>query len=248
MEDDKKVGIILAAGRGSRLKELSLEQPKPMITVNKVTIISNLVQHLISARLQHIVVIVGYKAEKLKEHLNHFNEGVTLTFVENPIYDQTNNIYSLWLAKDYLKNGFYLFEADVFLEEAILTDFLNTDKEDVMLVDKYLPVMNGTVIAFDEQKKVTGMYLKVNQHKNFVFDDKYKTVNFYKISKSLAQTFFIEKLEHHITHQDTGSYYELIIKEAIENGKDFFAVETGDRKWYEIDTKEDLDEAQRMFS
>lgn len=230
------------------MKELSLEQPKPMITVNNVTIISNLVQHLISSKIQHIVVIIGYKAEKLKEHLHHFNQVVTLTFIENPIYDQTNNIYSLWLAKEYLKNGFYLFEADVFLEEAILTEFLKTNKDDIMLVDHYSPVMNGTVVALDEQKKVTGMYLKVDQHQNFVFADKYKTVNFYKISKELAQSFFIEKLDYHIAHQDTGSYYELIIKEAIENGKDFFALETGDRKWFEIDTKEDLDQAEQMFS
>lgn len=247
MNNEKKVGVILAAGRGSRLKELSLEQPKPMITVNNVTIISNLVQHLIDAGIDQIVVIIGYKADKLKSHLQPFNDKVQLSFVENPIYDKTNNIYSLWLAKDYLHNGFFLFEADVFLEEAILTDFLNDNREDVMLVDKYTPNMNGTVVDFDSAKKVKRMYLKVDQGGSFTFEDKHKTVNFYKISKKLVQSFFLEKLDYHIEHKDTGSYYELIIKEAIDSGWIFYAAETGSRKWYEIDTREDLDAAEAMF-
>lgn len=247
MQEVINIGVILAAGRGSRLKELSLEQPKPMITVNHVTIISNLVKHLITAKIKHIVIIVGYKAEKIKEHLEPFHKDIKLTFVENPIYDQTNNIYSLWLAKEYLKSGFFLFEADVFLEEAILKDFLMDDHDNVMLVDKFEHNMNGTVVTFNDVGKVTGMYLKVDQQNNFSFTNKFKTVNFYRISGQLAQSFFIEKLDYHISHQDTGSYYELIIKEALQNGEEFYAFETGSRKWYEIDTKEDLDEAERIF-
>jgi choline kinase len=244
---DSKVAIILAAGRGSRLKELSLEQPKPMVTVNNQTIISNLVSHLISAGIDHIVVTIGYKAHKLREHLLPFSSRVKLTFIENPIFDTTNNIYTLWLAKEFLKEGFYLFEADVFLEESILVDFLKAPQDDVMLVDKFTPVMNGTVVDFDSQKRVLGMYLKNNQTGGFSFDDKFKTVNFYKISKTFAQSFFIEKLDYHIQQNDTGSYYELIIKEAIDSGKTFYVFETGNRRWYEIDTREDLEAAESMF-
>jgi len=247
MQHEKKVGIILAAGRGSRLKELSLEQPKPMIEVNNITIISNLVKHLIAAQMDQIVVIIGYKADKLKKHLQPFSDQVELLFVENPIFDTTNNIYSLWLAKEHLRDGFFLFEADVFLEEAILFDFLKSDKEDVMLVDKFTANMNGTVVDFDDHKKVLGMYLRVNQTGDFSFDNKFKTVNFYKISKRLSESFFIDKLDYHIEHKDTGSYYELIIKEAIESGWDFYAHETGTLKWYEIDTQEDLVFAQKLF-
>ena len=248
MQEEKKVGVILAAGRGSRLKELSLEQPKPMIEVNHVTIISNLVAHLISAGIDRIVITIGYKAEKLKNHLLHFSDQVELIFIENPIYDKTNNIYTLWLAKEYLQEGFYLFEADVFLEESILMDFLKLKEDDCMLVDKFTPNMNGTVVDFDENKNVLGMYLKVNQTGDFTFENKFKTVNFYKISKKLTQSFFLEKLDYHIEHKDTGSYYELIIKEELEQGWSFFAYETGNRKWYEIDTQEDLDNAQKLFS
>lgn len=247
MQGNQFVGIILAAGRGSRLKELSLEQPKPMITVNNVTIISNLVQQLIDANVQQVVVVVGYLADKLKMHLAPFEKKVSITFVENEIYDKTNNIYSLWLTKEYLKNGFFLFEADVFTEPAVIQNFLKTAENDVMLVDKFTADMNGTVITFDANKKVTAMYLKSDQVTNFSFDDKYKTVNFYKISPQLAQDYFIQKLDFHINQHDTNYYYELIIKEAIEGGRDFYACETAGLKWYEIDTREDLDHAEKIF-
>jgi choline kinase len=243
----EKIAVILAAGRGSRLKELSLEQPKPMIQVNDVTIISNLVQHIISSQVKHIVIIVGYMANRLKEHLAPFQPQANITFVENEIYDRTNNIYTLWLAKEYLKNGFFLFEADVFIEQSIVRDFLNAPQADVMLVDKFTPDMNGTVVDFDDDKKVQGMYLNRDQGENFSFDYKFKTVNFYKISAALTQDFFLPKLDEHISGKDTGSYYEVIIKEAIENGHIFYAFETGKRKWYEIDTRSDLETAQRIF-
>jgi NDP-sugar pyrophosphorylase family protein len=124
---------------------------------------------------------------------------------------------------------------------------LKAPQDDVMLVDKFTPVMNGTVVDFDKEKRVLGMYLKNNQTEGFSFDDKFKTVNFYKIRKSFARSFFIEKLDHHIQQNDTGSYYELIIKEAIDSGKIFYAFETGERRWYEIDTREDLEAAEDMF-
>jgi choline kinase len=247
-DTSEKIAVIHAEGRGSRLKELSLEQPKPMIVVNDVTIISNLIRHLITAKLRKIVIIVGYKAERLKEHLAPFTHEVNLVFVENPIYDKTNNIYSLWLAKDHLKNGFFLFEADVFIEESIVLKFLNFPKENVMLVDKFTPDLNGTVVTLDSSKKVLRMYLSNEQGESFRYSDTYKTVNFYKISVAFTEQFFIKKLDEHIVAGDTGSYYELIIKEAIDNGELFYAFETGNGKWYEIDTREDLAFAKKLFN
>lgn len=245
----RELGVILAAGRGSRLKELSLEQPKPMIQVNEVTIISNLIRTLIHSGIRHIVVIIGYKAERLREHLAPFSDQVQLTFVENKDYETTNNIYSLWLAKDHLTKGFSLFEADVFIEENIVRDFLDSRYEDLMLVDKFQSFMNGTVVDFDQSYRVKRMYMKRDQEADtFSYDDKYKTVNFYKISEGLSQSFFLPKLDQHIASKDTGSYYELIIKEAVDSGLPFYVFETGDRKWFEIDTQEDLNQAQQLFS
>ncbi len=247
--ESAKTSIILAAGRGSRLKELSLENPKPMTTVQNQTIISNLISHLINNDLRKIVVVVGYMAEKLKQHVtDHFMDQAEIIFVENDIFDKTNNIYSLFLAEKYLSDGFYLFEADVFCENPLIKRLTDCPSEDIILIDRWQSPMEGTVVAVDDKDTVTAMYLKRNQHEGFDFKEKYKTINFYRIGKQFANHFFIDKLKQHIASQDVNSYYELIIKEAVDNGYQFHGLSAEGLKWWEIDTYEDLQLAENIFN
>ena len=244
----EKTAVILAAGRGSRLKEMTLEQPKPMVEVNHKSIIANLIEHLIDCRIDHIVLLVGYMADKLQDHLAWYNEKVKLTFINNKIYDKTNNIYTLWLAKKYLKNGFYLFEADIFCEREIIYQLLNDQRDNIMVVDKYNHLMNGTVIVHaNEYDRVKKMYLKKNQGEHFDYSKAYKTVNFYKISKNLASHYFLSRLDYYIDNKDVDAYYELIVENAIEAGFDFYSLKTGSLKWWEIDTSDDLEIARKSF-
>jgi len=225
--------VILAAGRGSRLKELSLQHPKPMTQINEVSIIENLVQNLITNNMENIVVVVGYLADKLKSYLNaKFSQQSNLIYLENPIYDKTNNIYSLWMAAEYLGKGFFLFEADVFFESKILELFLGHKAEDIILIDQFKQEMEGTVVDLDRQSMVNNMYLKRHQTENFAFEEMFKTINFYKISQNFVDSFFMAKLRAHIDKQDVNSYYELIIKEAIDEGFKFFGLKTEGLRWF----------------
>ena len=240
--------IILAAGRGSRLKELSLEQPKPMTEVNNVSIISNLINQIIQNGITNIVVVVGYLADKLKEHiLEKFPTQANFIFVENKIFDKTNNIYSLFLAEQHMHKGFYLFEADVFCEDKIMESFFNNENSDIILVDKYTSEMNGTVIRFDKEYMVKGMYLNKDQDIGFNHLDTYKTINFYRIGSDFVKNFFLKKLQAHIKGEDVNSYYEQIIKEAIDKGYKFQCQVAASHNWWEIDTVEDLDKAESIF-
>jgi len=246
---DINTAVILAAGRGSRLKELSLAQPKPMTRVNETAIIENLISQLIKYKMQKIVTVIGYQAEKLKSYIvKHFKDKAELIFVENEIFDKTNNIYSLFLAADYMAGGFYLFEADVFCEDRIIEDLLNTPEDDIILIDKFTYDMNGTVVDLNDSSRVMNMYLNRDQGAEFDFSDKYKTLNFYKISRAFTDDFFREKLEAHISGRDVNSYYEQIIKEAVDSGYDFYGLKTGKAKWWEIDTQEDLEKAEQIFN
>ncbi len=244
-----ETAIILAAGRGSRLKELSLEQPKPMTEVNNIAIIDNLVRQLIDNKIKRIVVVIGYFAEKLKSHiLAGFKNRAEFVFVENEIFDKTNNIYSLYLANKFMSGGFYLFEADVFCEDRIVEQFLKSSQEDVMLIDKFTNEMNGTVVRLAGNSYVDNMYLNKDQQEGFDFSDTYKTINFYKISKNFTNSFFANKLEAHINGEDVNSYYEQIIKEAVDNGYQFYGQKTLSNIWWEIDTHEELEKAESIFT
>ncbi|MCD6329991.1 MAG: phosphocholine cytidylyltransferase family protein [Candidatus Cloacimonetes bacterium] len=243
-----KTAIILAAGRGSRLKEQTLEKPKPMTLVNNVTIIDNLIQELHSQKIKDIVVVTGYMSDKLEKHLQDFHKNTNIIFVENELYNSTNNIYSLWLAKDYMENGFFLFEADVFCYESLISELVHSPHHNLIVVDRFQKSMDGTVVELTGDGLVKEMYLKRHQGKEFSFYQKYKTVNFYKLSGYYSQKYFIPKMENHIKRDDVNVFYEQIIKEDIDEGHSFYALETGDNRWWEIDTPEDLEKARSMFN
>ena len=245
---DISTAIILAAGRGSRLKELSLEQPKPMTRVNDTAIIENLIRQLLENNLKNIVVVVGYQADKLQQFiLESFGDRAAFHFVNNDIFDKTNNIYSLYLAREFMRDGFYLFEADVFCEDNVLCALLKAKQENVILIDKFTSEMNGTVVALDSASGVSAMFLSRDQGDGFDVSDKYKTLNFYKFSAAFIRDFLERKLEAHIHGENVNSYYEQIVKEAVDSGYQFFGLKTAGAKWWEIDTIEDLEKAEEIF-
>ena len=94
--------IILAAGMGKRLKELTQNNTKCMVKVNGVTLIDRMLHQIDRQKLSRIVIVVGYKGRALMHYIGTLNIETPIQFVENPVYDKTNNIYSLYLAKDHL--------------------------------------------------------------------------------------------------------------------------------------------------
>lgn len=239
--------VILAAGKGTRLGSLSDHQPKPMTEVNGVAIIHNLMESLVRNGFERIVLVTGYLNDILEEAVRSYESQCEIIPVYNEIYATTNNIYSLWLAKEYLAEGFYLFEADVFFEDAVMSRLMTAPEENIILVGKHHPKMDGTVVDLDDSGKVSNMYLKRHQKDDFDFTDKYKTVNFYRIGKSFAQDFFLKRMDEHIDADDLNSYYELIIQEALEKSYSFYGLTTKAYKWWEIDAQEDLKYCETMF-
>ncbi|HHS14319.1 MAG TPA: phosphocholine cytidylyltransferase family protein [bacterium] len=239
--------VILAAGRGRRLGRLSDNQPKPMTEVNGVSIFDNLLGSLIAQGLERIILVTGYLDQILVNAANPYRDRCEIITVYNEIYATTNNIYSLWLASQYLTEGFYLFEADIFFENAVMESLVNADHDDVMLIGKYNAHMDGTVVDLDARDRVLSMYLKQHQGDGFDYSDKYKTVNFYRIGKEFAAGFFLEKMKEHIVQGDLNSYYELIIKEALDRGHPIYGLKTGPHRWWEIDTLDDLTYCESLF-
>jgi len=93
--------IILAAGMGKRLKNLTKDKTKCMITVNEITLIERMLNQLDKLNLDKIVLVIGYQSEKLTEFISTLNINTPIEYIYNNIYDKTNNIYSLFLAKNY---------------------------------------------------------------------------------------------------------------------------------------------------
>ncbi len=94
--------IILAAGMGKRLKDLTRDNTKCMVKVNGVPLIKRMLQQLDKLSISRIVIVVGYESQKLIDYVATLNINSTIEYVNNPIYYKTNNIYSLYLARGYL--------------------------------------------------------------------------------------------------------------------------------------------------
>src|SRR5262249_33062778 len=122
--------IILAAGKGSRLNGLIGDQPKCLIRIGELTLIERQIRSLKSAGIHDIIVVVGHGAERVRAVSDS-----DARFVENPIYDRTNSLFSLWLTRHLLADGFLVMNGDVLFHQRLLAELLDAPDEDALLVD-----------------------------------------------------------------------------------------------------------------
>lgn len=242
-------GIILAAGMGKRLKKLTNNNTKCMVKVNGTTIIERALGVLDKKGLSRIVIVVGYKGENLIEFISSLNIKTPIQYIENPIYDKTNNIYSLALAKEFLcKEDTILLESDLIFEESVIDVLLSDERETLALVDKFESWMDGTCMKLDENDNIIdfipGKYLQFSEKDNY-----YKTVNIYKFSAEFSKRIYIPFLTAYEKAMGENEYYESVIKLiAMLDTKGIQAKRLNGQKWYEIDNIQDLDIAESLFA
>ena len=148
--------IILAAGMGKRLGELTKINTKCMISVNGVTLIDRLLNQLSQLNLSRVVIVVGYEGQKLINYIGaRFKERLLIEYVTNPIFDKTNNIYSLALAKEQLmEDDTLLIESDLIFDDKLFNMIVKNPCSNVALVAKYEAWMDGTMVSIDNEKNI----------------------------------------------------------------------------------------------
>lgn len=242
--------IILAAGMGKRLGEFTKENTKCMVQVNGECIIDRLLTQLTALPLERVIIVVGYKGNKLIEHIgNRYSDKLKIEYIENPIYDKTNNIYSLALAKEALQqDDTLLLESDLIFDDSILQLLTNDSRPNLALVAKYESWMDGTMVCIDTDNNIVNFVSKAA----FCYDDidkYYKTVNIYKFSKEFSRTKYVPFLEAYTKAIGNNEYYENVLRViTLLNGKELKALPIKNEKWYEIDDKQDLDIAEALFA
>ena len=240
--------IILAAGMGKRLQELTKNNTKCMVKVNGETLAERLLRMLDRKNLSRIVIVVGYEGSKLIDYIETLGINTPIEYIDNPIYDKTNNIYSLALANDYLvSEDTLLFESDLIFEESCIDALLEDPRETLALVDKYKSWMDGTCMVLDEDDCIVdfvpGKYLDYSLR-----DTYYKTVNIYKFSKHFSKNTYVPFLEAYKKAMGVNEYYESVIKLiAMLDTKEIRAKRLNGQIWYEIDDVQDLDIAESLF-
>lgn len=241
--------IILAAGMGKRLKEYTQNNTKCMVKVCGETLIERMLKQLEQRAFSRVILVVGYKGEELKDFVKSLDIHLPIQFVENPDYDKTNNIYSLYLAKDYLcKEDTVLLESDIIFEPAVLDALLEDPRETLALVDRYESWMDGTCLKLREDDSIEAFV----PGKSFDFKEKkqyFKTVNIYKFAKEFSVSRYVPFLEAYSKALGNNEYYEQVLKVlAVLDNAGIYAKRLNGQKWYEIDDAQDLDIATSMFA
>jgi histidinol-phosphate/aromatic aminotransferase/cobyric acid decarboxylase-like protein/choline kinase len=241
--------LIPAAGMGKRLGAETSNKTKAMVEVNGKTLIERCLDAAVTNEISRIILIVGYQKQKLKNLLGNDYKGVEIIYVENNDYASTNNIYSVFLAKDYLiEDDTILVESDLIFDPKILNMVFKNKAENIAVVDKYKAWMDGTVVKINDDFSISHFIPKSSFDYGQV-DEYYKTVNIYKFSKDFLNNFYVPFLEAYAKAFGDNEYYETVLKVIVNlDMRQLYALPLDDEVWYEIDDIQDLDNAILLFS
>ena len=243
--------IILAAGLGKRLKPFTDTNPKCLVEINNKSLLENILNHLSDVGVSEAWIVTGYLSNNVKERIGDTYKNITIKYVDNTDYNTTNNIYSLYLALKEVDDDIILSECDLYYQKAVFDSLLTKKQDCTILVSKYNPeTMDGTVITKD--KNGDAFQMKINKHQvryeDFSFDNTYKTVNVYWMSKSFATEKLLPAIEFYMNKYDKNSYYELVIGSLMYFGNDNFdMIEVSENEWAEVDDLQDLERARKKF-
>lgn len=241
--------LMLAAGMGKRLGKYTKGNTKCMVEVAGEKLITRTCNILKKCGINKLIMVVGYQKENLKEFIRKNIRDIEIEFIDNDNYEKSNNIYSLYMAKEYLKqDDTLLLESDLIYEEEIVREVVNSPDKNIVAVAKYEQWMDGTVVIIDDKNNIIDFVEK----KDFLYEkinNYYKTVNIYKFSKEFSENQYIPFLEAYIKAYGQNEYYELALKAIAHLSRsELKALDVTKYSWYEIDDAQDLDIANCIFS
>ncbi|MCF6365164.1 MAG: phosphocholine cytidylyltransferase family protein [Bacteroidales bacterium] len=233
--------LLLAAGTGSRLFPLTKNSPKCLTLVNEKSILERLISNLKKQGFKRLVVVTGYKSKCITDILGNHSGGLSIEYIHSPLYRTTNNIYSLWMARNIINEPFVLLESDLVLNTSLLDEMVLPGK---IAVAKMQPWLDGTTVSLNKQNQVTKFHKGTT---DTYTDIRYKTVNIYSFSLSSWRA-IVMKLNQYISEGSVNCYYETVFTEMVADKSLLFESVLFDQKpWYEIDTINDLAEAEKLF-
>jgi len=233
--------LILAAGRGIRLKPLSDTMPKPLTEVNGRAILLNALDHLEAAGVRETCIVVGHLHQKILDACGAARGKIEISYVLNADYARTNNAYSLWLAREQLLGGCLLLEADIFFDYAVL-DKLVGQSGSAWAADHFTPEMNGCRLRADGSGAIT--QLEIVKRAGYVPPNSYKSAGMLKIDATLADK-FAAWLDQSVA-EDRSVFFDLVLGRHLDEA-DLRVCCVNGLRWAEIDDANDLAAAEKIF-
>lgn len=231
--------VILVAGRGTRLGSLTEGAPKCLLKVGNQTILERMLKQLSSNGIKNIILVVGFKKEKIQEEVNRLSLPINVTYIENKIYDKTNTIYSVWLTKKEAKNGFILINGDVVSEETLIRDLIQHPGKNVLVIDNVKKLGEEEVKVLLENSKIAQIGKQLGPTVSYG-----ESIGVQKISKEDSKILF-DEIKKFVDRDEVKTFYESAFNNILDK-VNFEIININGRKWTEVDFVEDYEEAKKI--
>jgi len=231
--------VILAAGQGTRIRSVHGERPKCLIEVDDKTILDRQIEGLAMVGINQIAIVVGYEKEQIIGHVTARSNCASprIDFIENPVFAITNNIYSLWLAREWIGgDSFVCLNADVIFDPKILNDAVKSDALISMIVDPEwrdetmkVIISNGRVVRMSKKiskQEYSGTYIGITLFNEAVYDQ------------------FFCKMRELIRRGCVNDFFNVAVQELADQGLRVGFTTAAGSPWAEIDDPLDLTFAQ----
>ena len=246
---DRKA-IILAAGMGTRLSPLTLQDHKCLTEVNGTPILENSLQILEQNGFNQVVLVVGYLKEQIKQKTGDHFEKMLITYAENDAYQDTNTSCSLKLGLDKIDscNEVIVLEGDVFFENQVLFDLLNTAEENATVLEPYHADLDGTFTELGPGHYVVDWTHKSQRPDHYTLEDKFKTVNIHKFGQEFLRDVLHPYLRSSVEMYAGKEPLENVMMRIVRANPNLIrGMVLHGQKWWEIDDEKDLHIAETIF-
>ena len=241
--------IILAAGLGSRLGELTKECTKCMVKINGITLIERMLRQLDRYGMDRIIIVTGYKGDILKDYVQNLRINTPVVFVDNSDYRHTNNIYSLWLTREFLEEmDSLVLESDMIFEDRVIEKMLANDNGCGTFVARPRPWMDGSIVKLDKDNNIV-YFVDDEEVKRIDPSYYHKIVSIYKFKKRYVSEKYMTYLNEYVKKNKDNNLYESLLKVIdLDVEKKIPAEILDEEQWYEINDIQDMDIAESMFA
>ena len=223
--------LILAAGRGTRMKGIDI--PKCLLKINGISLIDYQINCFKQLGINRIFVVTGFNSELIHSHLNN-----QVVFVHNDDFATSNNITSVWSARDFITDDFICVYGDLLFHKKILENLIQDNHDICMTVEKN--VRPETMKVKFENEQIVQVNKKIPESEaegNFI--------GLAKFSKHIIPNFFNAISDSIET--DSNSYYTSAIELLIHNGQSVNYIPTNNLQWLDIDEPNEFDDAKILF-
>lgn len=236
--------VILAAGIASRLRPLTDSMPKCLLQIGEKCLLKRTVEAVKNCNINELTIVTGYRANQIEDFLNENFKDLKITFVHNEVYDKTNNIYSLWLARKQVDNqDFILLDSDILFDEKVLKTVVESDYKNCL-------AMNRHELGQEEIKIISNNRCEVLEISKVcsINDAVGESVGIEKMSSEYSGALF-EELQQMIVNEHLDNvFYEKAFERLISKNQIFNYVDTTDFFSIELDTVDDFNNAKKLIT